>query len=390
MQSKAIKKYIGMFIFAVLLIAVYKSWNTEFIGKFLSLLTPLFTGIVLAYILYFPSKKLERLIAKIPCKLIAKRSRPIAIIAVYIIAAAIIYLAAWLLLPLLISNLSSFFSQLPSAIEDFITFLESHEIMGYSFDREVAIAGIAENISLDTVLGYFNLESIMGYIRGIWGVSSTLVNTLIGVVISIYLILERESYVRLIKRLLDCIFRVEIKNQILKYANMVNQFIVRYVYCRVLDAIIMFFVSLAALLALRIPYAFVLATIVALFNIVPYIGSILSTIILIIVSLFTGGARQGILVGVVMFILQQIDGNVIAPYLVKDRLKISPVWVIVAVIVGGGFGGVIGIMLGVPIVAVIRLIANELFHRHEVITAYRRRHGEDKPIRYFGEDLKEQ
>lgn len=389
MQSKAIRKYIGMLIFAIIVIAIYKTWNTEFIGKFFGLLTPLFVGIILAYILYFPSVRLEKLISKIPLRLVSRRARGISIVSVYIITVGIMYLVIRLLAPVLIRNIASFLSQLPAALEEFMTFLESHEFMGYSFDREVALNEIAGTISLDTILSYLNFESIVGYIRGIVNVSSAFVNALIGVIISIYLILQREEYFTLGHRLLSCIFRPEIKNEIVKYVRKVNEFIVKYIYCRVLDAVIMFFISFAALLILDTPYAIVLATIVGVFNIVPYIGSILSTIILILVSLFTEGLKDAVILGVVMFILQQIDGNIIDPYLVKDRLKINPVWVIVAVIVGGGFGGIIGIMLGVPIVAVIRLIGSELLHRREVVIEYRKRHGDNiTHINYFGSQNK--
>ena len=75
MLNKEVKKYIGLTIFAIIIIAIYKSWNTEFIGMFLGLLTPLFTGIILAYLLYFPSKKIENLLNKIPFKPIQKISR---------------------------------------------------------------------------------------------------------------------------------------------------------------------------------------------------------------------------------------------------------------------------------------------------------------------------
>jgi len=183
---------------------------------------------------------------------------------------------------------------------------------------------------------------------------------------------------------INAIFEYNIKNEIMKYLRKVNEFMIRYIYCRLIDAAIMFFVSYFALLIFDIPYPFVLAAIVSVFNIVPYIGSILSTIILIIVTLFTSGISQGILVGIVMFILQQIDGNVIAPFLIKDRLKLNPVLVLVAVILGGGFGGIVGIMLGVPLAAVIRLIANDLMRRHEIIAKYKARHNGNPPTAYFG------
>ena len=388
MLNKDIKKYIGLTIFAVIIIAIYKSWNTEFIGTFLGLLTPLFTGIVLAYLLYFPSKKIENLLNKIPFKPMRKISRLTSIIVVYTLLFAIFYAVLRLFVPPLLSNLYDIVSQTPGFLDKLITYLETHNFMGYSLNRDALFSSISSSISVDMLLNYLDLKNIMGYIQRIVSVSGALVDILIGIIISVYLILDREDFFSLGHRILGCLFRPEVKREILKYFHKVNEFIIRYIYCRLVDALIMFFVSLFALLLIGAPYAFALAAIVAVFNIVPYIGSILSTIVLIIVTLFTAGLNKAILVGIVMFILQQIDGNVIAPFLVKDRLKISPVLVLVAVILGGGFGGIIGIMLGVPLVAVIRLIANDLMTRQEILMKYKSRHNNNLPTAYFGSESK--
>ena len=385
MHNKSLRKYMGMFIFAVLVIAVYKSWNTELLGKFLGMLTPVYIGIIIAYILYFPGSKLERLISRINLKFVKKHARIVSIVVVYAITGVIIYAGFRLLIPVLINNLVMLISSAPDAIDRFLTNIESYKIMGYSVDRMLIVQSIAENISVETVLNYLNFSSILSYVEGLISVSSTIVDILIGIILSIYFLLDRESFFRLGNRILSCIFRPGIKNTVIKYTHKVNEFITQYVYCRVLDAIIMFFVSLIALKIMGVDYAIVLATVVALCNLVPYIGSIISTVVLIVVSLFCHGFEKAIIVGIVMFVLQQVDGNIIAPYLVKDRLKINPVWVIIAVILGGGFGGVIGIMLGVPIVAVIRLIANEIMYRHEVFSMYKSKHGHF-PQHIFGEE----
>ncbi len=389
MLNKEIKKYIGLTIFAIIIIGIYKSWNTEFLGTFFSLLTPLFIGIVLAYLLYFPSKKIEELLNKIPLKPISRVSRLCSILFVYAMLILACIATLRLLAPVLIENLYGLISQIPPSVERFITYLESHNFMGYTFSRDSIIASLTSNISVDMILGYLNLENIMGYVQGIMSVSGMFIDILIGVIISIYLILDREDFFNLGNRILGCLFRPDVKKEILKYLNKVNEFIIRYIYCRLIDALIMFFVSLIALsLIPDVKYTFALAAIVAVFNIVPYIGSILSTIILIVISLFTSGLSNAVLVGIVMFVLQQIDGNVIAPYLVKDKLKISPVLVLVAVILGGGFGGILGIMVGVPLAAVIRLIANDLMRRQEILVKYKSRHGNNLPASIFGSEDK--
>ena len=160
MLNKEFRKYIGMLFFSIIVIAIYKSWNTEFIGKLLGLLTPLFIGIVLAYLLHFPSEKLERLINKIPNKIVHKSSRLFSILVVYAAVTAIIYISIRLLAPTLLSNLTALVNQIPSAVEKLIIYLEGHNFFGYSLDRETLIASIASNISVDTILSFLNLESI--------------------------------------------------------------------------------------------------------------------------------------------------------------------------------------------------------------------------------------
>lgn len=382
-MNKEIKKYFGLTLFAVLVIAIYKTWNTEFIGTFFNLLTPLFIGIILAYLLCFPSKKIESLLNKIPLKPVKKISRLFSIIIVYALLLICCYVLVSRLAPTLISNLYDIVSQLPNAFSRLILYIKTHNFMGYSLNTEELLDSLSSVISVDMILSYLNLESIMGYIHGIVSVSGTLMDIFIGIIISIYLILDREDFFRFGKKLSGCLFKPALNREVQKYFRKINEFIIRYIYCRLIDALIMFFVSLFALLIFRIPYAPALAAIVAVFNIVPYIGSILSTIILILVTLFTGGINSAVLVGVMMFILQQIDGNVIAPFLVKDKLKINPVVVLVAVILGGGYGGILGIMIGVPLFAVIRLLVNDLMRRHEIVEKYKARHGGKLPSAYF-------
>ena len=146
MLNKDIKKYIGLTIFAVIIIAIYKSWNTEFIGTFLGLLTPLFTGIVLAYLLYFPSKKIENLLNKIPFKPIQKISRLSSIIVVYTLLFAIFYAVLRLFVPPLLANLYDIVSQTPSFLDKLITYLETHNFMGYSLNRDALFSSISSSI----------------------------------------------------------------------------------------------------------------------------------------------------------------------------------------------------------------------------------------------------
>ena len=106
-------------------------------------------------------------------------------------------------------------------------------------------------------------------------------------------------------------------------------------------------------------YAPLLGFMIGLFNMIPYFGAIIAVIIAAIITLITGGLSQAIWMVIVVTILQQIDANIINPKIVGDSLKISPLLVILAVTVGGAYFGVLGMFLGVPVIAVLKILIND-------------------------------
>ena len=110
---------------------------------------------------------------------------------------------------------------------------------------------------------------------------------------------------------------------------------------------------------LNVKYAVLLGFMIGLFNVIPYFGAIIAVILAGIITFFTGGLSQAIWMLVVVTILQQIDANIINPKIVGDSLKISPLLVILAVTIGGAYFGVIGMFLGVPVVAVLKILIND-------------------------------
>ena len=108
-----------------------------------------------------------------------------------------------------------------------------------------------------------------------------------------------------------------------------------------------------------IKYAPLLGFMIGLFNMIPYFGAIIAVIIATLITLITGGLSQAIWMVIVVTILQQIDANIINPKIVGDSLKISPLLVIFAVTLGGAYFGVLGMFLGVPIIAVIKILLND-------------------------------
>ena len=98
---------------------------------------------------------------------------------------------------------------------------------------------------------------------------------------------------------------------------------------------------------------------IGLFNIIPYFGAILAVIIAIIITIFSGGFVQAIWLGIIVIALQQIDANIINPRILGTSLNLSPILVIFAVTIGGAYFGMLGMFLGVPVMAFLKLLIED-------------------------------
>lgn len=108
-----------------------------------------------------------------------------------------------------------------------------------------------------------------------------------------------------------------------------------------------------------VKYSILLGFMIGLFNLIPYFGAIVAVTVAIIITLFTGGVGQALLMAVIVIILQQIDANIINPKIIGNSLSISPLLVIFAVTVGGAYFGVLGMFIAVPVATVIKLLIEE-------------------------------
>ena len=112
-------------------------------------------------------------------------------------------------------------------------------------------------------------------------------------------------------------------------------------------------------------YAPLLGFFIGLFNMIPYVGAIIATVIAAIITFITGGLSQTIWMLIVVIILQQIDANIINPRIVGRSLKISPLLVLFAVTFGGAYFGILGMFLAVPIIAVVKILVDDFINYRE-------------------------
>lgn len=365
---KNFKKYSGWvvaFVFGVALIAVYKTFDNmrgvmSYIGTWLDAVKPFIAAFFVAYILNMPARQIQKILKKSKNRFINKHSTGISIFLVYIIAVILVAVVLWMLIPAIYRNVADLTVNIGgymNSVEHFVNRFEIIKSLNLTWERLT-----------QTVMGFLNsmkLLDINTYATGVINVTAGILNFFITVVASVYMLADKERLQKVIVRGMGAFFKEKTVHSITAYAKSINDIFTNYFYSRLMCSVIMAIVSSIALSLLNVKYALILGLFVGAMDMIPYFGSIIASVIAILVSWITGGIWQGIWVAIVLVVLQQIDGNLIGPKIMGDTLEIRPLWIIFAVSVGGTLFGFFGMLLSVPIVAIIKTVADDFVENRE-------------------------
>lgn len=352
-------RWLYWFVFAVAIIALYKTLdNFSEIGNwfknFFNIIMPFLMGILIAYLLYIPSRKIENKIKNNKIKIIAKKARGISIFIVYIITFGIIALIIRFLIPViaqsvmdLVNNFQNYYNIL---LEKYSSLPEESILKS----KEVALA--IDGLRTIEFSKYINMGKLAEYAKGVINIANGIFNIFVSVIVSIYILAERTQIRNFIKELNRAIFGKKVAKSINTYFERTNDIFLKFLASQFLDAIVVAILTSIAMGIMKVKYAILLGFMIGLFNMIPYFGAIIAVIISCIITILTGGIPKAIIMTIVVTILQQIDANIINPKIVGESLKISPLLVIFAVTVGGAYFGVLGMFLAVPITAVIKIL----------------------------------
>ncbi len=195
-------------------------------------------------------------------------------------------------------------------------------------------------------------EIMMNFSTGFLNILIFLKNFLIGSMISIYLLYGKEKYIAHAKKFFYCLFSVETANNILRDFRFVNKTFGGFIMGKIVDSMIIGVLCYIGMLAFNFPYAVLISVVVGVTNVIPffgpYIGAIPSAILIFMVN-----PIQCLYFVIFVLILQQFDGNFLGPKILGGSTGLSGFMVIVAILVGGGLFGVVGMFVGVPVCAII-------------------------------------
>ena len=191
--------------------------------------------------------------------------------------------------------------------------------------------------------------------QGFTSIGSALLNALLGFVVAFYLLLEKDRLIYRLKEITQSIFTPKACCNIFGFFKDVNMVFSGYVVGQLTDAVIMAVLITGALWAGGINYAVLIGVVSGFSNLIPYIGAVVAFVLAVLVALLSGTPAQALYAAIIIIILQQIDGMIIVPRVVGKKVKLHPILVLLALSVFGNLFGLWGMLIAVPVTALIKI-----------------------------------
>ena len=373
-------KFFTVFIMVIILLILYKVidyipgfWGNfrNFSVKFLDITRPIIIAIVMSYILKPLVNLVDRLYLKIfykikknqnPLDVISKKQfskiRLLTVITVILTLATMIVMLILFILEPFISSLNSLIRELPAFIEVANSFLSNLEI-----DPKVLLE-INNKITqfFNTNLANLLNASVSTLTAIISNTGIFIFNFLVAVILSVYILRDKEKIGRFFSILIDIIFSSNFAKKMKNFFSELDKVFGGYFTGLIVDAVFVGICSFILTAIIKNPYAVIIGVIAGVGNVIPYLGPLIGAIGAFILGL-PSGMSVAVLGFVLLILFQQIEGNLIQPKILGDFVGLPPLVVIVSIIIGGGLFGMVGIIIASPIVGVISLYYRRYLNR---------------------------
>ncbi len=353
-------QWVSWFVLGVLLIVIYKTLDnfadiTRFLTNLINVLMPFLMGILLAYILYIPCRSIEDCLEK--TKIFKNKARGISIFVTYVIVVIAIVILLNFILPAISKSITELISNAPNFYGQMYDFLAN--VPEDSIWNKIDAKGIVDNLSKVDFKQYLSIEYLTQYLKGIVSFATIIFDVFVTLIMSVYILAEREKIICFLKKLTYAIFKEATYKKIADYFNKTNEIFYNFISGQVIDAVIVGIITSIAMWIMGVKYAVLFGFLIGLFNLIPYIGAIVAVALTVFITIFTGGISKAIWVLIVVVALQQIDANIINPKILGDRLEISKILIIFSVTFAGAYFGILGMFLAVPVIAVIQMLITD-------------------------------
>ena len=342
------------------------------IQTFLGILTPIVYGVVIAFLLtpvlnFLEKKIIYPLLARKEVSVGKKGRKAIrwaCVILCMFLFLALIYALIMMILPELIRSIMGLIYSFPAyvkVIQKWLqSFIEKWNLNSDALDTLNQSITTAQDYLTTNILPQMQ-EMLKNISAGVFELINFLKNFLIGAIVSLYLMADKEGFIAKAKMLTYAIFNTQHANFIIHSMRFTNRTFIGFFSGKILDSAIIGVLCYIGMNFLNMPYILLISVIIGVTNVIPFFGPYLGAIPSIFLILLVD-PLQAIYFAIFILILQQFDGNILGPKILGDSTGLSSFLVIVAILIGGGIFGIPGMIIGVPVFAVLYAALGRLVH----------------------------
>lgn len=345
------------FIVAILVILFYLAISqvtifTDKLDSIIIIMQPFIIGFSIAYIINFLLNFYEKIVfeMKYVKKLKIKSKRGLAIIFSYITAFLIIGMFIKFLLPQLIDSVIGLVNNIPIYIMNSTKFV-NETILKLNIEERYSQMLLDNFNNLVNYIIKFATNLIPAFGGFLGNILSSIWNVILGIIVSVYLLIDKEKLCALSKKITYGLFSKKYADGIIELAHRSNYTFGRFIVGKIIDSLIIGVLTFIVLTIFSIPYTVLVSAIVCITNIIPFFGPFIGAIPSFIIILFISPVKA-LWFLLIIFLIQQLDGNVIGPKILGDSIGISAFWILFSILVAGKLLGIIGMIIGVPLFAI--------------------------------------
>lgn len=346
-------------------------WNwretSSTLSSLLSNLSPFLVGFFIAYIMSNLTTSIEKHFFIHTLKLQSNKFTVIfSLVIAYTFVLSLIGASLFFIIPSLIESLTEIANSIQGWYDNLIILLNtinSHlpEGAGESINKL-----ITENSEQYIKLAQDGITKILtNLVPNIATASYSIIkmcfNLFVAVIVSIYMIIDKNRLTKSFYRLIFAVFKPRKAEYIKRIVNEANDIFSGFIIGKTIDSLIIGILCLVILNLFDIggSYKIIISIFIGITNMIPYFGPIFGAVPCFIIILLSVSPKQSLIFLIIILILQQFDGNILGPYILRDKTGLRPILIIFAITIGGWLGGPIGMFLGVPCVAVLSKIITE-------------------------------
>ena len=351
----------------ILFFVLYKMQGIgDALGNLSDILAPFIYGSVVAYLLRPLCNGYEDFFANVLGKKSPRLANAMAVALSLVSGILIVYALIIMIAPQLYESILSLWNSLPGKIDQFLTwaqatFGEDEELLQYFNSSYRVVLAELETWVQNTLVPYAS-NILSGVGSSVMKVLSFVYNLLIGLIVACYLLASRKRFARQGVLIVRSVLKPSWAELFLDEVKFIDRMFGGFIEGKLVDSAIIGVLCYIGCLIFRFPNALLISAFVGITNVIPFFGPFIGAIPSILLILIED-PMKALWFGLFILALQQLDGNVIGPAILGDRTGISSFWVLFTIILFGGIWGIFGMVVGVPLFAVIYDTIKKLVRR---------------------------